>query len=110
MLDDTPSCAYILFPIDNHPAAIYIYAFPIVDPQEEDQRIQPYLLSVVILSSSITLASWKPVTSNRGEHHQFTSNLAIITSQGQSIHLWSYQGGHSPSQIVEAIPIPLGKV
>jgi hypothetical protein len=62
-----------------------------------------------MLSSSVTLTAWKPVAAgNQGDHT--TSSLAIINSQGQSIHLWSYRGSHSPSQIVEAVPIPLGEV
>ncbi|UZJ51506.1 hypothetical protein CBS101457_000826 [Exobasidium rhododendri] len=90
---------------DNQPAAVYVYAFPPLDPREGDQRIQPYLLAVSMLSSSITLAAWKPVAAD--QVHLPDSSLAVINVEGQSIHLWSYQGGLSPRQVVEAIPIPI---
>jgi hypothetical protein len=93
---------------DNHPTAVYIFAFLPLDAEAADQRIQPYLLSVVLMSSAITMAAWKPVPADR-QTRSSSSHLAIITSQGQSIHLWSYQEGRTHTQLVEAIPIPIGK-
>lgn len=98
------------FDSENHPTALYIYAFPPPSRrcEELDKRIQPYLLSIVMLSSAITLVSWKPrIAAAKNQDMEITSTLAILASQGQSIHLWNHQSDHK--QIVEAVPIPIGK-
>ena len=95
--------------IDNHPAVVYIYAFPRTADQEHIERIPPYLLSVVTLASTVTVSAWRPVPERRqGQAQDGRSDLAIMTSHSQSIHLWSYRAGATPIQVVEAIPIPVG--
>jgi hypothetical protein len=93
----------LLFCADNHPAALYIYAFPPAQKDDIDQRVHPYLLGILMTSSAIILASWKPASGHS------KSTLAFITSHSQSIHLWSHQAGQSCTQVVEAVPIPIGE-
>lgn len=98
----------LLFRADNHPAALYLFAFPPAREDALDQRVHPYLLGIVMTSSAITLASWRPASPDADGHAK--STLAFITSHSPSIHLWTHQAaGQSCTQIVEAVPVPIGE-
>lgn len=90
---------------DNHPAALYIFAFPTAEESAVDQRTQPYLFSIIMTSSAVLYATWKPARPNASRDER--STLAFITSQSQSIHLWNHK---DHIQKVEAIPIPIGEI
>jgi hypothetical protein len=89
---------------DNHPAALYILAFPVAEESAIDQRTQPYLFSIIMTSSAVLHATWEPARPNASRDER--STLAFITSQSQSIHFWNHK---DHTQMVEAIPIPIGE-